>query len=95
MKGLRLEIKAELRLMRPEGLGQIMQLAQLIEDRNKVKRGGREQFGPRENRVAMTQNVRPNEQFATQAVAVRERPSIQRSEQSSKLTSPPVPKIPS
>ena len=50
IKGLRPKIKAELRLRRPNGLGQIWQLAQLIEDRNNIVKGGRDPLGPRVNR---------------------------------------------
>lgn len=47
IKGLKPEVKAELRVMRPSGLGQIMELAQLIEDRDTVVKGVKQGSGPR------------------------------------------------
>uniref|UniRef100_A0A1S8ADV7 Aminoacyl-tRNA ligase n=1 Tax=Citrus limon TaxID=2708 RepID=A0A1S8ADV7_CITLI len=38
MKGLKLEIRASLRLLRPRGLGESMELAQMIEDKNTIER---------------------------------------------------------
>ena len=37
MKGLKPKIRAELRLLRPKGLGETMELAQMIEDKNTAK----------------------------------------------------------
>ena len=37
MKGLKLEIRASLRLLRPRGLGESMELAQMIEDKNTIE----------------------------------------------------------
>ena len=37
MKGLKLEIRVSLRLLRPRGLGESMELAQMIEDKNTVE----------------------------------------------------------
>ena len=39
IKGLKPEFKAEMRLMWPNGLGQIIELAQLIEDRDIIMKG--------------------------------------------------------
>ena len=47
VKELKPEVSTELRIMRPSGPGQIMELAQLIEDCNTVIRGIRESTGPR------------------------------------------------
>ena len=47
VKGLKPEVKAKLRLMRPSGLGQIMELAQLIEDRNSILKEAGGNSGPR------------------------------------------------
>ncbi|KAK9188269.1 hypothetical protein WN944_019670 [Citrus x changshan-huyou] len=41
MKGLKPEIRASLRLLRPRGLGESMELAQLVEDKNTVERVNR------------------------------------------------------
>ena len=41
MKGLKPEIRASLRLLRPRGLGELMELAQMIEDKNTVERVNR------------------------------------------------------
>ena len=38
MKGLKSEIQATLRLLRPRRLGETMELAQMIEDKNTAKR---------------------------------------------------------
>ena len=38
MKGLKLEIRASLHLLRPRGLGESMELAQMIEDKNTIER---------------------------------------------------------
>ena len=37
MKGLKSEIQALLRLLRPRGLGESIELAQMIEDKNTTK----------------------------------------------------------
>ena len=87
VKGLRPDIKAELRLMQPNGLGQIMQLAQLIEDCNSVIRGDREQLAPRANRGYTAQHVKTSDNFTTRTVSVGECPSIQKREFPSKLLS--------
>ena len=41
--------------MRPDGLGQIMEMAQLIEDRNNIVNGLRENMGSRVGRVFTAQ----------------------------------------
>lgn len=41
VKGLKPDIKAEIRLMKPEGLGRIMEVAQRVEERNLSVRGSR------------------------------------------------------
>ena len=48
VKGLQLEVKAELRLMHLDGLGQSMEMAQLIEDRNNIVHDLRENMGSRD-----------------------------------------------
>ena len=55
VKGLRLKVKADLRLMRPHRLAQMMELAQLIEDRNMIVKGTKDPDGPRIGRFNSAQ----------------------------------------
>ena len=46
MNGLLFEIRAELRLLQPYGLGHLMEMAQRVEDRNLAMRAARKPNGP-------------------------------------------------
>ena len=75
VKGLKPDVRAELRIMRPSGLGQIIELAQLIEDHNVIMRGIREPTDPWVGGANTAHNGKPREGFQTQAVAIGDRPS--------------------
>ena len=77
IKGLKPDVKIELRIMRQSGLGQIMELTQLIEDCNVIMRGIREPAGPLVGGSIMTRNGKPKEGFQTRAMAIGDRPSSQ------------------
>ena len=60
MKGLKPEIRASLRLLRPRGLGETMELAQMIEDKNtaeQVNRSNSEFFIPKQHTFGGIENL--------------------------------------
>lgn len=71
VKGLRPEVKPELRLMFPNGLGQIMELVQLIEDLNTIVKRVSEYSGPRINRAFSAQGGKTNEGIQTQGFTIQ------------------------
>ena len=102
VKGLRHEVKAELRLMRPNGLGQIMELAQLIKDKNNIVHDITERLCPKFSKGFMGQagkiseafpargtlnHGKTSENFQTRMVAISDRSSGQRREPQSKRLS--------
>ena len=76
VKGTRPKVRAELRLMRPHGLGQIMELAQLIENCKVLIREVRDQLGPRIGGTYAAKIGKLIGHFQTRAVVVKEHPSV-------------------
>ena len=86
MNGLLPEIRAELRLLKPYGLGHLMEMAQRVEDRNLAMRAAREPNGPngpKSSKMLSSANRgewKIGENFQTRAMAVGEKTMSQRCE---------------
>ncbi|RVW44750.1 hypothetical protein CK203_081863 [Vitis vinifera] len=82
MNGLLPDIRAELRLLQPYGLGHLMEMAQRVKDRNLAMRAARE-HDPNSTKMLSSANRgdwKIGENFQTRAVAVSEKTMSQRHE---------------
>ena len=76
MNGLLLEIRAEICLLQPYGLGHLMEMAQPVEDRNLTLRTACEQRDPKNTKILSIANRgdwKTGENFQTRAAVVSEK----------------------